>query len=43
MSLVIVRSDSLILQGYRYKDALILQLTELTNGVEMVLLTPWHG
>ena len=43
LSLEIVRSDSLILQGDQDNDEMIRQLTYLTNGVEMVLLTPWNG
>ena len=43
MSLEIVRSDSLILQGDQDNDEMIRQLTYLTNGVKMVLLTPWNG
>ena len=43
MSLAIVRSNSLLLRGPRYKGALIWQQPELTDGVVMPLLAPWRG
>ena len=43
MSLAIVRSNSLLLRGPRYKGARIWQQPELTEGVVMALLAPWRG
>ena len=43
MSLAIVRSNSLLLHGPRYKGARIRQLPELTDGAVMALIVPWRG
>ena len=43
MTLAIVRSNSLILRGPRYKGAHIRQQPDLTDGVVMALLAPWRG
>ena len=43
MSLAIVRSNSLLLRGPRYKGARIRQQPELTDGAVMELLAPWRG
>ena len=43
MSLAIVRSNSLILRGPRYKGARICQQPELTYGAVVALLAPWRG
>ena len=42
MSLAIVRSNSLLLHGPRYKGARIWQRPELTDGAVMALLAPWR-
>ena len=42
ISLAIVRSNSLILRGPRYKGAHIWQQHYLTDGAVMALLTPCH-
>ena len=43
MSLAIVRSNILLLRGPRDKGAHIWQRPDLTDGVVIPLLTPWHG
>ena len=43
MSIVMVRSDILLLRGPRDKGACICQRTELTDGAVMALLAPWRG
>ena len=43
MSLVKVRSNSLILRVPRNKGVRIQQREELTDGAVMPLLAPWHG
>ena len=42
MSLAIVRSNSLLLRGHRYKEARIRQQPELTYGSVMALIAPWR-
>ena len=41
MSLAIVRSNSLLLHGPWDKGVQIRQLSEMTDGAVMALLTPW--
>ena len=43
MSLVILRSNSLLLRRPRNKGARIRQRPELTDGAVMALLAPWRG
>ena len=43
MSIAILRSNSLLIRGLRYKGARIRQLPELMYGVVMALLVPWRG
>ena len=43
MSLVIVRSNSLLLRSSRNKGARIQQRPELTDGAVTALLAPYHG
>ena len=43
MSLVIVRSNSLLLRCPHEKGARIWQQPELTDGTVMPLLAPWRG
>ena len=43
MSLAMVRSNSLLLRGPRYKGAIIWLRPELTDGAVMPLLAPWRG
>ena len=43
MSLEIVRSNTLLLQGTRDKDVCIYQIPDLAGGVVMALLAPWRG
>ena len=42
MSLVIVRSNILLLRGTRYKEAHIYHRLDLENEVVMALLEPWR-
>ena len=43
MSLAIVRSNTLLLHGARYKEAYIRQRPNLEDGAVMALLAPWRG
>ena len=43
ISLVIVRSNSLLLRGPRNNEVRIWQRPELTDGAVMALLAPWQG
>ena len=43
ISLAIVRSNTLLLQGTRNKEAYIRQRTGLADGALMVLIAPWQG
>ena len=43
MSLAIVRSKTLFLQGPQYKEALIHKNPELEDRVVMALIVPWRG
>ena len=43
MSLEIVRSNTLLLQGVRDKEAYIHRVPDLEEGIVMVLLVPWRG
>ena len=43
MSILIVRSNSLLLHGPRDKGARIWQQPELADGAVMALLVPWRG
>ena len=43
MSLITVKSNSLLLCGPRDKGARICQRPELTDGAVMALFTPWRG
>ena len=43
MSLAIMRSNTLILRGARYKEVYIRQRPYLEDGAVMSLLAPWRG
>ena len=43
MSLVIVRSNTLLLRGVRVKEAYIQQIPNMEDGVVMELLALWQG
>ena len=43
MSLVIVRFNTLLLRGARYKEAFIQKIQNLDDGAVMALLAPWWG
>ena len=43
MSLAILRFNSVLLRGPWYKEALIRQRQELTDGAVMSPLAPWRG
>ena len=43
MSLEIVRSNTLLLQGARDKEAYIHRVPDLEEGIVMVLIVPWRG
>ena len=43
MSLVMVRSNTLLLRGTRYKGVYILQRPDMTDVVVMSLITLWKG
>ena len=43
ISILIVRSNTLILQGARDKEAYIRQIPNLEDGAVMALLAPWRG
>ena len=43
VSLAIVRSNALLLQGTKDKEAYIFPILDLGGGVVMALLAPWSG
>ena len=43
MSLAIMRSNTLIIRGARYKEVYIRQRPYLEDGAVMSLLAPWRG
>ena len=43
VSLAMVRSNTLLLHGARYKEAYIRQRPNLEDGAVMALLAPWRG
>ena len=43
MSLAIVKSNTLLLQGARYKNVYINHILDMVDGAVMALIVPWQG